>query len=80
MLRLSAAKDSERERAKRPSAAISRAPKLMRGPVRWRMSDAPASGLLMTLSIATKSAISGTCTSPPKPRTSEGIPAFASDS
>ena len=80
MLRLSADKDSERDRANRPRAAISRGPKLMRGPVRWRISDAPASGLLMTLSIATKSATSGTWTSPPKPRTSEGMPASANAS
>ena len=77
-LRLSALNFSARWRAYRPSAAISRAPKFKRAPAIWRIKAAPASGSLITRSMATMSATSGTCTNPPRPSTSQGISAAAS--
>ena len=72
---LSAREPLARLREYAPRAAKSLAPKLIRGPVKWRIKAAPASGSAITLSIETMSATSGTWIKPPRPITSTGIPA-----
>ena len=63
-----------RSRLKPPSAAISLGPKLIRGPVKWRIRDEPASGSVMIFIKVTTSATSGIWIKPPMPITSTGKP------
>ena len=66
-----------RWRAHAPRATRSRGPRCQRGPVSSRTRASPRSGSCSTRSVATTSATSGRCSSPPSPTTSTGTPALA---
>ena len=55
----SACIDFARSRLNEPNAAISRGPRLILGPVRWRIKDEPASGSVINFIKVTTSATSG---------------------
>ena len=63
-----------RSRLNVPRAAISLGPRLIRGPVKWRIKDDPASGSVMIFIKVTTSATSGIWIKPPIPITSTGKP------
>ena len=72
----SACTDFARSRLNKPKAAMSRGPKLIRGPVKWRIKEEPASGSVMIFIKVTTSATSGIWISPPIPITSTGNPCW----